>query len=85
MKRNIKISGISDATTLVTKASAVEGDVTITRGRYSIDAKSIMGVFSIDLSDLTPENQNTVKIYYSKISLLTMTAKKRKLKFPFSF
>ena len=50
MKRNIKISGISDATTLVTKASAVEGDVTITRGRYSIDAKSIMGVFSIDLS-----------------------------------
>ena len=45
MKRNIKISGISDATTLVTKASAVEGDVTITRGRYSIDAESIWEFF----------------------------------------
>ena len=42
-------------------------------------------IMKTDLSDLTPENQNTVKIYYSKISLLTMTAKKRKLKFPFSF
>ena len=42
-------------------------------------------IMNTDLSDLTHENQNTVKIYYSKISLLTMAAKKRKSKFPFSF
>lgn len=50
MKKQIKVNAISDATKIVQMAANVDGDVIITKGRYSIDAKSIMGIFSIDLS-----------------------------------
>lgn len=50
MKRVIKMSQIKDATDLVQRATMVEGDVTITKGKYSIDAKSVMGIFSLDLT-----------------------------------
>lgn len=50
MKKNIKIDSITDVTTLVAKASAVDGDVTLSKGRYAVDAKSLMGVMSIDIS-----------------------------------
>lgn len=50
MKRQIKVNAISDATKIVQMATNVNGDVIITKGKYSIDAKSIMGIFSIDLS-----------------------------------
>lgn len=50
MKRQIKVNAISDATKIVQIAANVNGDVIITKGKYSIDAKSIMGIFSIDLS-----------------------------------
>lgn len=50
MKRQIKVNAISDATKIVQMAANVNGDVIITKGKYSIDAKSIMGIFSIDLS-----------------------------------
>ena len=50
MKRQIKMSQIKDATDLVQRATMVDGDVTITKGKYSIDAKSVMGIFSLDLT-----------------------------------
>lgn len=50
MKRVIKMSQIKDATDLVQRATMVDGDVIITKGKYSIDAKSIMGIFSLDLT-----------------------------------
>ena len=50
MKRVIKMSQIKDATDLVLRATMVDGDVIITKGKYSIDAKSIMGIFSLDLT-----------------------------------
>ena len=50
MKRVIKMSQIKDATDLVQRATMVDGDVIITKGKYSIDAKSIMSIFSLDLT-----------------------------------
>ena len=50
MKRLIKMSQIKDAMDLIQKATMVDGDVIITKGKYSIDAKSIMGIFSLDLT-----------------------------------
>ena len=47
----IKIYSIPDVSTLVAKAIKVENnDITITQGRYVIDGKSLMGVFSLDLT-----------------------------------
>lgn len=50
MKQYIKINGITDVTMLVKNAIATQGDVNIVKGKYCVDAKSIMGVFSLDLS-----------------------------------
>ena len=47
----IKMSNFSDYMLLVSQASKVEGDVTLYKGRYAIDAKSLPGVFSLDLSN----------------------------------
>lgn len=44
------MSQIKDAMDLIQKATMVDGDVIITKGKYSIDAKSIMGIFSLDLT-----------------------------------
>lgn len=46
----ISIKGLNDVYTFVSRAQSVDGDVTVTRGRYTIDGKSVMGVFSIDMS-----------------------------------
>lgn len=46
----IKISGITDVTSFVSMAAAVEGDVIASKGRFCVDCKSIMGMFSIDTS-----------------------------------
>ena len=50
MKRYIKVNGVTDITMLVKNAIATQGDVNITKGKYYVDAKSIMGVFSLDLA-----------------------------------
>lgn len=47
----IKISAFTEYMLLVTEASKVDGDVTLSKGRYSVDAKSLPGVFSLDLSE----------------------------------
>jgi phosphotransferase system HPr-like phosphotransfer protein len=46
----IKVNGITDVTELVRMASLVDGDINCKKGRYCVDAKSIMGMFSLDLS-----------------------------------
>lgn len=46
----IKMNNMTDIRAFLEKALMVEGDVTIKKGKYVIDAKSIMGVFTIDLS-----------------------------------
>ena len=48
--RLISMNGITDVTRLVTLAMACDGDITLSSGRYAVDVKSILGVFSIDLT-----------------------------------
>lgn len=46
----IRINTINDVKEFVSIVSKCEYDVDIISGRYAIDAKSIMGIFSLDLS-----------------------------------
>lgn len=46
----VKMTGIKDITDLVKYATGVEGDIEIRKGRWCVDAKSLMGVMSIDMS-----------------------------------
>ncbi len=46
----VRINTIDDVKNFVSIVTGVEYDVDIVSGRYAIDAKSIMGIFSLDLS-----------------------------------
>jgi len=46
----ISIKGLNDVYNFVANTQKVDGDITVRRGRHVIDAKSILGVFSIDMS-----------------------------------
>ena len=46
----VKMNGISDVSKLASMTSLVDGDITIRKGIYVVDGKSIMGLFSLDLS-----------------------------------
>lgn len=46
----IKINTINDVKDFVTIVTRCSYEVDIVSGRYAIDAKSIMGIFSLDLS-----------------------------------
>ncbi len=45
----IRLSTIQDVRTLVDVVTAAGTDVDLSSGRYVVDAKSIMGIFSLDL------------------------------------
>ena len=47
---NINLSSIEDVKNFVTAASMVDCDIDVLSGRYLVDAKSIMGLFSLDLN-----------------------------------
>ena len=46
----IKLNSVSDIKEFVRYANEHNGDITLYSGKYVIDAKSVMGVFSLDLS-----------------------------------
>lgn len=50
MKGLIFLGTIDRVKSFVTLASKFEGNIDIISGRYTIDGKSIMGLFSLDLS-----------------------------------
>ena len=52
MKTEVKIrlSSIEDVRNFVEVVRQFEGDIDLASGRYIVDAKSIMGIFSLDLS-----------------------------------
>ena len=63
---NIKLSTIEDIRKFVEIVTRLEYDVDLSSGRYVVDAKSIMGIFSLDLLhsiQLTAhtENADTLK------------------------
>ncbi len=45
----IKLSEINDVYTLVNTLVAYNGDVDLESGRYIVDGKSLLGIFSLDL------------------------------------
>ncbi len=47
---NILLSSINDVKDFVNVVSKYDADIDLTSGRYVVDAKSIMGIFSLDLS-----------------------------------
>lgn len=47
---NIMINSINDVKDFVNIVSKYDFDVDLTSGRYVVDAKSIMGIFSLDIS-----------------------------------
>ena len=47
---NIMLGSINDVKNFVNIVSKYDFDVDLTSGRYVVDAKSIMGIFSLDLS-----------------------------------
>ena len=49
-ERNIKLNTIEDVKKFVGVVFRYEYDVDVVSGRYAVDAKSILGLFSIDLS-----------------------------------
>ncbi|MBR4225087.1 MAG: HPr family phosphocarrier protein [Oscillospiraceae bacterium] len=48
-KATIRLSTINDVKNFVSKVSLCDYDVDLISGRYAVDAKSIMGIFSLDL------------------------------------
>ncbi len=51
MKSKIKTSSINDVALLCEKAKEVDGDVIISKGKFAVDAKSILGCLSLDMAD----------------------------------
>ncbi len=47
---NIMLNSINDVKNFVNVVNRFDFDVDLTSGRYIVDAKSIMGIFSLDLS-----------------------------------
>lgn len=47
---NIKLSTIDDVKSFVNAVTRFSGDADLSSGRYVVDAKSIMGIFSLDLA-----------------------------------
>lgn len=50
-KKYISIKTIPELSEFLSHSNNVEGDVIIHRGKFIIDAKSIMGIMSIDISE----------------------------------
>lgn len=47
---NIMLKSINDVKDFVNISNRFDFDIDLTSGRYVVDAKSIMGIFSLDLS-----------------------------------
>lgn len=70
---SISLKSIDDVKTFVTEVSKVPFDVDLSSGRYVVDAKSIMGIFSLDLSNkinmtIRTKNDDDAKEFIEKIS-----------------
>lgn len=50
VQKTIKLSQIQDVYDFVALVTAFDGDADIVCGRYRVNAKSVMGIFSLDLT-----------------------------------
>lgn len=54
ISKTIRLSRIDDVKTFVNASKLMPFDIEVASGKYVVDGKSIMGIFSLDLSgDLT--------------------------------
>lgn len=63
---NIRLSTIADVRDFVNAIASYDGDVDLASGRYVVDGKSIMGIFSLDLLSpiqLTAHGENTDELF----------------------
>ena len=63
---DIKLSSIEDVRKFVDIVSKYDIDIDLSSGRYIVDAKSIMGLFSLDLLKpikLTAHSDNTDELF----------------------
>ncbi|MBQ9921506.1 MAG: HPr family phosphocarrier protein [Clostridia bacterium] len=70
----IKLSTIEDVRKFVETVTRYDMDIDLTSGRYTVDAKSIMGIFSLDLLkpiELTAHSENTDKLFEDLKSFIT--------------
>lgn len=66
----IKLTNVKDIRDFVNEVILVDYDVDLVQGRYTIDAKSIMGIFSLDLLSpitLVAHSDNT-EAFFAKIA-----------------
>ncbi len=70
MTLNIKLREINDVYKLVNILVGFEGDVDLESGRYKVDGKSILGIFSLDLRQpikLTYESEEGADKLYEQL------------------
>lgn len=63
---DIKLSSIEDVRNFVNIVTKYDIDIDLASGRYIVDAKSIMGIFSLDLMkpiQLTAHSDDTDKLF----------------------
>ncbi len=66
----IKISQIDDVYALVNTLVGYEGDVDLESGRYKVDGKSLLGIFSLNLREpllMTLHDESTADRLIEKI------------------
>ena len=64
----IKLTNVKDIRDFVNQVILVDYEVDLVQGRYTIDAKSIMGIFSLDLLapiTLVAHSENTDSFFAS--------------------
>ncbi|MGM9665065.1 MAG: HPr family phosphocarrier protein [Eubacteriales bacterium] len=62
----IRLSSIQDVRDFVEIVTRYDMEIDLSSGRYVVDAKSIMGIFSLDLMNtitLTAHSDNTEKLF----------------------
>ncbi len=71
--KSISINTIDNVKKLCAAATNAEYDIDLISGRYVIDAKSIMGIFSLDLSKtlsirVHTDDEEAANVFFNKIS-----------------
>ena len=68
--KTIKLTAVTDVQELGKSVTAFNGDVDLRSGRYLVDAKSIMGIFSLDLSkpiEVIVDNEDAADALFAKL------------------
>ncbi len=71
----IKLAQIDDVYTLVNTLVAYDGDVDLESGRYKVDGKSLLGIFSLNLREpvlLTFHDEEKAEELFEKLKNLVV-------------